>query len=222
MAESKGADPPITLVLIHRVITRGLEEGMRNAASFQERAPKPEVMAGFALYLRTLAGVLHQHHSGEDEIGFPFLRDKLPDLPLDALIAEHQQMTAVLEELAPLLDSLEGPAGGESALAAILGKLAQLAEIWPGHIGVEETYISVSRLVAMVGSEALAAWLGSMAQHRPEGAAPDAVTVPFVLYNLSPEDRAIMAKNMPPVITQELVPGPWRAQWSPMASFLVD
>ncbi|MFN2218495.1 MAG: hemerythrin domain-containing protein [Anaerolineae bacterium] len=223
MTEWKGADPPISLVLIHRVITRGLEVGMRHAASFaRDGYAGPAAGAGFALYLRALAGVLHQHHSGEDEIAFPFLRERLPGLPLDALIAEHVQMASVLEEMTPLLDMLKGQAGEGAALEAAGEALARLAKIWPGHIGVEETIISMKRLGTVAGAEELAAWLASMARHRPEGAAPDAVTVPFVLYNLSPEDRAIMAKNMPPLITQELVPGPWLAQWAPMKPFLLD
>jgi hemerythrin-like domain-containing protein len=223
MTEWKGADPPVSLVLIHRVITRGMEVGRRNAARFaRDGYAGPEVGVGFALYLRTLAGLLHQHHSAEDEIAFPFLRERLPGLPLETLIAEHEQMAAVLEEMAPLLDTLKGQAGEGAALEATGEALARLAKIWPGHIDVEETIISMRRLGTVASAKELAAWLASMGQHRPAGAAPDPVALPFILYNLSPEDRAIMAKNLPPVITQELVPGPWREQWAPMKPFLLD
>ena len=93
MIESSKSDPPIALVLVHKAITRGLTTGIENAERFiREGYPDRATGAGFALYLRTLAGVLHMHHSAEDEIAFPFLRDKLPDLPFAALIDEHQQM----------------------------------------------------------------------------------------------------------------------------------
>ena len=89
-------------------------------------------------------------------------------------------------------------------------------------IDIEETRISVKTLEAMVGAEALSGWLAQMGQHRPEGAPPDPLGLPFVLYNLPQEERAIMAQQMPPAISQELVPGPWQEYWAPMKPFLLD
>jgi hypothetical protein len=51
---------------------------------------------------------------------------------------------------------------------------------------------------------------------------PDYLVVPFVLYNLSPEQRAILAAEMPPIVTQQLVPIAWKAQWEPMSPFLLE
>ena len=223
MIQSNTSDPPIPLVLVHSAISRGLDVGIQHAESFaREGYPDRATGAGLALYLRTLAGMLHQHHSAEDEIAFPFLREKLPDLPFDALIAEHEQMEAILEELVPILDELRGESGEETALEAARRALARLAEIWPLHIDIEETRISVKTLEAMVGAEALAGWLAEMGQHRPEGAPPDPVGLPFILYNLPAKERALMAAQMPPAISQELVPGPWKEHWAPMKPFLID
>jgi len=223
MSESKTPDPPITIVLVHHAISRGLDTGIQYAQSYaREGYPNPATGAGLALYLRALVGVLHIHHSAEDEIAFPFLRQKQPNLPFDALIAEHEQMEALLEELAPILDKLHGEAGEETALGAAHRALARLAEIWPGHIDIEEKGVSVKKLEAMVGAEALAGWLAQMGQHRPEGAAPDPVVLPFILYNLPAEERAIMAAQMPPAVSQELVPGVWSEHWAPMKPFLLD
>jgi hypothetical protein len=61
-----------------------------------------------------------------------------------------------------------------------------------------------------------------MGQHRPEGAPPDPVALPFILHNLSAEDRAIMAQFMPPIVSQELVPKAWKENWAPMKPFLLD
>ena len=55
-----------------------------------------------------------------------------------------------------------------------------------------------------------------------EHAQPDYLVVPFILYNLAPEDRAIMAGSMPPVVTQELVPKAWKEKWAPMQPFLLE
>lgn len=223
MTGSQTSDPPIALVLIHRAISRGLKVGGQYAESFARAGyPEPAAGAGFALYLRTLVGVLHQHHSAEDEIAFPFLRERLPGLPLDALVAEHEQMETILEDMVLLLDSLKGEAGEEATLKAAREELAKLAKIWTGHIDVEETSISMSKLGAVASDEELGGWLAAMGQHRPEGASPDAVALPFILYNLSADDRAIMAQNMPPVVIQELLPGPWKQHWAPMKPFLLD
>ena len=223
MSESSKPDPPIALVLVHKAITRGLTTGIQNAERFsREGYPDRATGMSFALYLRTLAGILHLHHSAEDEIAFPFLREKVPDLPYDALIDEHERMEEILEELAGFLDKLRGEAGEERLLEAVRGASAGLADIWPGHIDVEEQGISVASLEAMVGAEELAGWLARMGQHRTEGAPPDPVGIPFILYNLPAEERAIMAAQMPPVVGQELVPGPWKEHWAPMEPFLLD
>ncbi len=223
MTPSEVFDPPAALVLIHRAISRGLEVGCQYAESFSlDGYPDAATGSGLTLYLRTLAGVLHQHHSAEDEIAFPFLRDKLPDLPFDELIAEHEQMEEILGELAPILDELQGGAGEERVLEDACAALSRLAEIWPGHIDAEETGVSTRRLQAIVGPEALGGWLAKMGQHRPQGAPPDPVGIPFILYNLSAEDRAIMANNMPAAVVHELVPGPWREHWASMEPFLLE
>ena len=223
MTESKTSDPPITLVLVHNAISRGLRTGIQHAESFaREGYPDQSTGAGFALDLRTLAGVLHLHHSAEDEIAFPFLRETVPDLPFEALIHEHERMEATLEKLLRLLDQLQGESGEEATLQPVREALAKLAEIWPGHIAVEEEGISVKRLEASVGAEALAGWLAEMGQHRTEGAPPDPVALPFILYNLPAKERAIMASRMPPAVSQELVPGVWKEQWAPMKPFLLD
>ena len=223
MTESKSSDPPIALVLIHRAISRGLSTGIHYAQGFaREGYPDRAAGAGLALYLRTLAGILHQHHSAEDEIAFPFLRELLPDLPFDDLIAEHEQMEEILEELASILDRLHGEPGDGPALEAASTLLARLDALWPAHIAVEETGISVKTLEARAGAEALGGWLARMGQHRPEGAPPDPVGIPFILYNLTETDRAIMGAQMPPVVSQELVPGPWQEYWAPMKPFLLE
>lgn len=138
-------------------------------------------------------------------------------------------MEEILGELASILDGLQGGAGdgpalatASAALAAACAAMSRLAEIWPEHIGIEETGVSTSKLVSIVGPEALGGWLAEMGQHRPAGAPPDPVGIPFVLYNLSAEDRAMMAKQMPPAVIQELVPGPWKQHWAPMRPFLLD
>jgi hypothetical protein len=46
--------------------------------------------------------------------------------------------------------------------------------------------------------------------------------VPFVLYNLPAQERAIQARTMPSAVVEELVPVVWKEQWAPMQPFLLD
>jgi hypothetical protein len=45
--------------------------------------------------------------------------------------------------------------------------------------------------------------------------------VPFALYNLPDEERAILARTMPPKVIDELVPVVWKEKWAPMQPFLL-
>jgi hypothetical protein len=197
--------------------------GLQSAGTFaREGYPDAAAGEGFALYLRTLAGALHVHHSGEDEIAFPFLQERLPGLPLEQLAGEHEGMAAILHEMEPVLDGLRGEANERPALEAVRAALGRLAETWPGHISLEETRFSMSELGAVASPQEIGGWLAQLGQHRPAGSPPDPVLVPWILHNLTPEDRALMAQHMPLQITQQLVPGLWKEQWAPMQPFLLD
>lgn len=223
MTEARYPEAPASLILVHRALSRALDVGLQHSETFaRDGLPDPATGAGFALYLSALAGTLHIHHSAEDEIAFPFLEDKLPDLPIDVLEAEHHQMAAILDELEPLLAQLQRNPGDATTLKSAHGALARLAAIWPRHIDVEESRVSVPRLLAQISQEELGGWLRQMGQHRPEDSLPDPFVVPFILHNLSPADRALMAQQMPPVVSQELVPVVWKEQWAPMTPFLLD
>jgi hypothetical protein len=53
-------------------------------------------------------------------------------------------------------------------------------------------------------------------------ASPTYLAVPFLLYDLPPEEKAIQARGMPPELTEQLVPVVWKEQWAPMKPFLLD
>jgi hypothetical protein len=65
--------------------------------------------------------------------------------------------------------------------------------------------------------------LGEWSRYRQlHPAGPAERLVPFVLYNLSPDDRAVMVAAMPPNVLTELVPIAWADDWRPMKPFLLD
>jgi len=51
--------------------------------------------------------------------------------------------------------------------------------------------------------------------------APDYLVMPFILYNLSKQDREALAGMLPPIITQKLVPIDWKPKWESMKRYLL-
>jgi hemerythrin-like domain-containing protein len=206
------------LVRIHRVITRGLEVSIRHS-----RAPlDAATAAGFVSYVQTLAWVLHGHHVGEDDVAFPYFRQKLIDAPYDLLVTEHERMQAILDEVKPMIDRLAVEPGDGGSLAFLHQALSRLAGIWQPHIRREESHLTAQAIGAVAGAEEQMSLAKGLAQHAQSSSGPDYLAVPFVLYNLSAEDRAGMVRVMPPEVTQHLVPVVWKDQWAPLKPFLLD
>jgi hemerythrin-like domain-containing protein len=223
MVEAEKPNVGADMLRVHRVITRGLEVSSQRGAVFaQEGFPSAAIQEGFLVYLRAMAGVLDAHHLSEDEVVFPYFREKMPDAPYEKLMADHRAIVGVLEKLHKAAEAVAATAGSAESVRSLNGVLATLWGFWHPHIAIEETYWSPEAIAALMSEEEnlqLGQKIGESSQkhlHAPP------VEIPFVLYNLAPEDRAIMAKAMPPVVVKQLVPLVWRAQWAPMKPFLLE
>ena len=218
MSQPSAPNIAADLVRIHRVITRGLEVSIQHS-----RTPlDPATVSGFVIYAQTAAWVLHGHHVSEDQAAFPFFRQKQIDAPYLLLVAEHGQMQAILNEVAPALDRLAGEPGDGQSLAFVHQALIRLSGIWYPHIQREEVHLTAQVIAAAISVEEQINLAQQFAQHAQQNSGPAYLAVPFVLYNLSPEDRAGMLRVMPPEVTQHLVPVVWKDQWAPMRPFLRD
>ncbi len=218
MTEAHGPNVAADLIRIHRVITRGLEVSIQHS-----RAPlAAAAAAGFITYVQTLSWVLHGHHVGEDQAAFPFLRQKQIDAPYLLLVAEHGQMQAILNEVKPAIDQLAAEPGDRKSLAFMHLALNRLAGVWQPHIAREEAHLTSQAIAAAISLEEQISLAQKFAQHGQQNSGPAHLAVPFVLYNLSAEDRAAMIRVMPPEVTQHLVPVVWKDQWAPMKPFLLD
>ena len=218
MTQPSAPDFAADLVRIHRVITRGLEVSIRHSGTPLDPAAVP----GFVSYAQTTAWVLHGHHISEDQVAFPFFRQKQIDAPYLLLVAEHGQMQAILNELTPALDRLAGEPGSAESLAVVHRAFIRLAGIWYPHIQREEELMTAQAIAAAISLEEQISLAQQFAQKGQENSGPAYMAVPFVLYNLSPEDRAGMLRMMSPEVTQHLVPVVWKDQWAPMQPFLLD
>jgi hypothetical protein len=222
MIELKQPDIAVSLALIHRIITRGLSVSMANSGSFaRDGFPDAATQAGFTSYARALASLIHGHHLTEDEVAFPYFRDKLPDAPFDALSSDHRTVEAILHEVEGAVDRLDAGAQPGDALRDLNDAVTRLDRIWHPHIAKEEQHITTEAVSALIGPEEQGRLLGQFVEHTAQNSGPDYLVVPFMLFNLSADDRAEFSTVIPEMVTQQLVPVVWKEKWVPMQPFLL-
>jgi hemerythrin-like domain-containing protein len=210
-----------TLATVHKVITRGLEVTRTQSQSFAEEGFDPSVQSGFISYARTFVNFTHAHHDTEDVLIFPYAQEKMPETSFDLLIAQHREIATLLDEMNAAIDELEKSPESPERLSRVSRLAGQIGELWHAHIREEESIFSHERVNAVATPEEQGKLLQQAAQHGMQHAGPDYLAAPFILHNLEPEDRAHMAGEMPPVISQELVPVVWKDKWAPMKPFLL-
>jgi hypothetical protein len=206
-----GAD----LQRIHRAVSRGLDVALKSCGEFKAGGfPDASTAEGFWKCCIALEGLAHAHHMTEDEVYFPFLRERLPEVDFDALAAQHEEMTSILAEM---------KAAGEAASLADMGSaLIELAELWHPHIEEEETTMTLeaaARVATVPETIDLAQKAAALSQ---EHAQPAPLVIPYLLYNSEKNDRAFYMTAMPEQVTQHLVPVAWKDEWAPMKPFLLD
>ncbi len=213
-----GAD----LVLIHQCISRGIHVSRLYSNVFRQGGfPNSRIRQGFADYVRSLSSVLHAHHRGEDELAFPLFRAKFPEAPCDRLTAEHRMILPLLEEVRTgILQAAESGAPQEP-LGLLDRVLTEMGAIWWPHIETEETHFSADKIDTVMTPDEQSSFMGRLGRFHQENSGPDYLVVPFTLYNLPAESRAVLAETMPPAVVRELVPGAWKEKWQAMSPFLM-
>ena len=206
------------LMRIHKVITRAL---VVTVETTQGAGPAPELRPGFHSYVRALVSLLHAHHTGEDEIAFPFWRERLPEGPFDLLSSHHRAMIPVLDRIGVWV-ALDSGAWEAAALTWLSRDLSALQALWRPHIVLEEATVGEGPSAERLSPAENAQLAGELAAHGTAHAQPAELVMPFILYNLPAADRESFARVLPPIVTQQLVPGPWRAAWAPMTPFLLE
>jgi hypothetical protein len=210
------------LVRIHKVITRGLTVGVAKGEEFHQQGfPNPRTRQGYTDYAQSLAVVLRAHHLAEDEIGFPAFREMFPHAPFERLSANHREMETLLHPLGKAIANV-ARVGGEADLTQLVDLLRSLSAIWTPHIQVEEDDFSSEAVNAVMSSEEQGRLSAALVKHNQEHSSPASLILPFLMFNLNAEDRAIMAASVPGLVTKVVVPLVWKSRWAPMKPFLLD
>jgi hypothetical protein len=210
------------LLVVHAVISRGMKVAAEHGRRFLPRGyPNASVREGFLSYVRTFVSVLHAHHLVEEELAFPRLRDKFPEIPYDLLLAQHRGIMPVLDEIGSAVEDVAADLRPGESLRKLTDALNRIALLWHPHIRLEEEHLTVEKAQARLSAEEQTEWTRLFMEHSQQHALPDYLVVAFMLYNLPPAERSIFAREMPPIVTEQLVPIVWREKWEPMMPFLL-
>ena len=207
------------IVAFHHIITRGLAVSLENAG--QGNSALDDNRSGFSDYVHSLASLLHAHHLTEDELVFPYMRTVLPEAPYDKLSSDHKLMEPMIETLENANERWKS--GAEGALGEMSSSVESLNDLWHPHIAIEEKEIYVpKKLEELIEPKEHVRLIQQSAELSMKNMGPHYLVVPFMLYNLEPGPRSILASGMPSEMTEQLVPVVWKDQWAPMKPFLLE
>jgi hemerythrin-like domain-containing protein len=202
---------------VHRALTRALTVMQEASGRWGEQ---PDVdrktTEGFRLYAHTFCDLLHAHHDGEEEIGFPRLRANLPAEAIATLARQHQEMLQAHHAIqtlvaAPVPWPRETWQGLHQATASLLPG-------WLAHRDEEERLIALAAQVLSVAERRTLA--KELEAHGMAHAGPAPLVVPFLIYNLAGRDREELCALFPFLLKGILVPYLWRGRYKPMLPFL--
>ncbi len=204
------------LFSIHKIISRALNVSIQKCEEYLgKQGIPPEEAAGFLMYVTTLRWVTHSHHLTEDDMAFPYFRDKL-EAPYARLEGDHQVIARVLVNVDECLSDISS--GGVIKLRDVLGEFDKL---WGPHIGIEEEHFTADKLKAVAGMQEQVALVARFAEHGKKNAGPGHLALPFMFYNLEGADREDFSMPFPWIVKKVLVPVFWRGKWKPMSRFLL-
>jgi hemerythrin-like domain-containing protein len=210
-----------SLFVLHKVLTRALAVSIENTQTFSEGGfPDEGTRDGFLNYLRAFMSILHGHHLVEDELAFPYFRDKLAEAPFDMLSGQHAEMLEIVEAINAAVGMLAGGSGMDG-LAQLTPALKQLEALWHPHIAVEEEHLTMAKMDDLLPVEEQLRLIKEYSTFSQEHTGPPYLTLPFILFNLPPDAREVMSRAMPEELTQKMVPIVWKPQWESMSPFLL-
>jgi hypothetical protein len=209
------------MLSIHAIVSRSLRVALERSEAFvQHGVPDARSHEGFIDYLRCLVSVLNAHHQTEDTLAFPSFREQV-DAPYDLLTEQHGLLHPMLEQARTIIEEAADASRAAEPLARLYLVLRDIEELWHPHIGIEEEHFTVDRFAALMPPDEHLRLIGLFLDHTRQLTGPDYLILPFLIYNLEPRLRAIFAAEMPPIVTEQLVPVVWKEKWAPMQPFLL-
>jgi hemerythrin-like domain-containing protein len=205
-----------SLLRIHKIISRALDVSIQRCDEYlRKQGIPPGEAAGFTLYVTTLKRIANSHHLTEDDLVFPYFRDKL-EAPYPRLKEDHQAMASILVDLDRCISEIASV--GIGRLREVLG---EFDKVWGPHIRIEEDHFTADRLKAVAGMREQENLLKKVTDHGSKNSGPAPLALPFLCYNLEGADREAFMTAFPWIVKQVFVPLIWRGYWKPMSPFLL-
>ena len=203
-------------------MTRGLTVSLKNINNYLQIGEIEKLnREGFLKYLQSFSSVLHGHHLVENEKIFPYFKDRLPEVPYERLISEHEIFKEGLEEINTGIGYLISNNDELESLRLLKSGFGKIDQIWQPHILIENTQLYGQIGILNIDLKEMMRIIKEAGEFFQEHTDPAFLVVPFVLYNLSPEDREIATKGFPEMVTKQLVPIDWKDKWIPMQPFFL-
>jgi hemerythrin-like domain-containing protein len=222
MVNKNQGDVGTDIIRFHRIITRSLEIVIQNVNKYLETGSIKETeREGFLKYIQSFSTVMDAHHVLENEKIFPYFKNKLPDAPYERLMTQHEWVKTALSKIGEGINNLKSNVDELDSLNSIKTGLKLIDKIWHPHIRIEEEQIYGRVGSLNLGLEETKRLREEFSQFFEEHAEPASLVVPFLLYNLSEEDRAIQSQLIPEIVTKQLVEKDWKDEWAPMQPFLL-
>lgn len=211
-----------SLLCIHAAVTRCLEVALTSVKPLCEASSDASTREGFLNYVRALSSIIHGHHLTEDELAFPCFRNKLREAPFDLLMMQHQQIVPVLKEIDAAVAMCDEGSMSEG-FRRLDRALERMIALWRPHVQIEEEHFTFAWLESLrIPDEEHARLMNQIVEHSQKHTGPPYLVLPFMLYNLQPDKRALMAADFPPEVSQHLIPVAWKDQWATMKPFLLE
>jgi iron-sulfur cluster repair protein YtfE (RIC family) len=194
--------------IIHAALRRDLER----IAMLVERPGdlSDERLRAIGEHAMWLMGLLHDHHTTEDERLFPVLRTNNPDMGplLDTMLAEHGAIASAVATLEQAGRRAES--GGDGAAEGLREAVAGLRRVLDPHLEHEERALSPLVPDSMTEEQ----W-SVFEKSNVEGKKPPELAFQghWMLDNLDPSGAAVVRKQVPAVprfVMLHLLGGPYR------------
>jgi hemerythrin-like domain-containing protein len=209
------------IIIYHKIITRGIEISNKNAQEYLNKEHlEVSSETGFLKYLQTLSSILKAHHMAEDNVIFPYVQNLIPEVPYKRLMDEHEILSAELQKIENTIPDLKSNNDLKISLRQLNSALAKIDELWHPHIKIEEHMI-YEKIGSMINTPDMIQLKTEFTQFYQKNVSPDYLVVPFSLYNLHPNERALISKGIPEIVIKQMVPIDWKDKWAPMKPFLL-
>jgi hypothetical protein len=206
---------------VHQVISRGVDISNAQIDDFVKNGfPNDTTCDGYLYYVYALTVLFDSHHKTEDDIGFPFFREALPNTHFEWLLEDHDLITGFIEELRPILGALNKREQVNINLVLCKDLLWKISDRWYGHIGLEEEEF-INLIDDLISNEERVRLFTQFKDYNYKLLEPHNLTFPFMLHNLEPQDQRHILTAYSEAWFADLNAPAWRAEWESMIPFLL-